>query len=110
MSQQQAIEAARNKGWYDQGQQDVANQQAQAELDAKADAGIQQAQQDQAQMQQMAMMQQAAEQQSAMAEAKQQGKIRADMMGGITPRPASKRPPQKKSGGGGKGVTIQLHK
>lgn len=106
MSQQQAMEAARNKGWYDQGQQDVATQQAQQELDSRADMGIQQAQQESAQMQQMAMMQQAAAQQAAMAEAKQQGKIRADMMNGITPRPASKKPKERVNAG--RGVTIQL--
>ena len=111
MAQQQAIEAARNKGWYDQGQQDVATQQAQAELDSRADAGIQQAQQEQMQMQQMAQMQQAAQQQAMMAEAQRQGRINADMKSGIVPQPSSgaatKRKPAKKVSGG-RGVTIQL--
>lgn len=111
MSQMQAIEAARNKGWYDQGQQDVATQQAQAELDSRASAGIQQAQQEQMQMQQMAQMQQAAQQQAMMAEAQRQGRINADMKSGIVPQPSRGGPPRRKSAKGapgGRGVTIQL--
>lgn len=113
MAQQQAIEAARNKGWYDQGQQDVATQQAQAELDSRADAGIQQAQQQDMQAQQMAQMQQAAQQQAMMEEAKRAGRIRADVASGVVPRPTAQPAPRRakaksNASGGGKNVTIQL--
>lgn len=106
VSQEQAIEAARNKGWYDQGQRDVAVQQAQAELDSRAEAGIQQAQMQQAQMQQQAAMQQAAQQQSMMAEAQRQGRINADRKNGIVSQPSGRNPDRRKSKG--QGVTIQL--
>lgn len=116
MEQQKAIEAARNKGWYDQGQQDVVAGQAQEQLDAKADADVQQASAESQQQQQHAMMQQAAAQQGMMAEAKEVGKNRADMAAGVVPRPAAKSPASKSKSkssgkeqkGSGKSVTIHL--
>lgn len=89
MAQQEAIEAARNKGWYEQGQQDVVQGQAQQQLDETANAQVEQAAMEDQQAQQQVAMQQQAQQVAMMAGAKHQAKNQADLSQGIIPRPES---------------------
>jgi hypothetical protein len=58
MSEEQAMEAGRNKGWYDQGQHDTVAQQAQQKMDQQVQQQADMAVQDQ-QAQQQAQVQQA---------------------------------------------------
>jgi hypothetical protein len=125
MNAQQAAAAANNKGWYDQGQNDLQQGQAQQELDQQVHQQAQQTAQQAAQEQQMqaaaaqGQMQAAATapQMQAQAQAKEQAK--QQMEGLRTPesvsgRPAARKSPkpkkQKPEGGKQKGVTIKIGK
>lgn len=117
MQAEEAAEAAKAKAFYDKGQQDVVQQQAQAELDQRVQADAHQALAEQ----QMAVQQQmAAEQQQAMTQqatqqavAKQQAQSVAENLKApdsiVGKPPATKRTDSSKKSGG-KGVTIKIGK
>lgn len=108
VAQSQVIEAARNKGWYDQGQQDVVTSQAQQQIDQQAGQGIQQAvMQDQA-MQQQAALQQQAQMQATLAAAREKGRVSARMSLGQEPAGDRRVPREQVAGKKGKGVVIQV--
>jgi hypothetical protein len=93
MPQETAIDASKNKGWYDQGQQDVVTGQAQQQLDSQVEEDVNaQAMQQQAIQQQQQIAAMAAQQQAV----RQQRQAQAAMMG--KPKPAKAK----------KGVTIHV--
>lgn len=117
MSVRDAMEAARNKGWYQAGQQDTVTQQAQQSLDDQVQADVEQDQMNQMQAQQQGMMQQAADQEGMMTQAKEQAKQNVNPKPQPAPKSqsakkpsSSKKAPAKKSEGKseGKGVTIRI--
>jgi hypothetical protein len=121
MAAQQAVEAARNKGWYDQGQEDVQTQQAQQEVDTQAQQQVDQvaAEEGQAQQQQMMAMQQQEQEGQAMAKEKAKatmGGLRSpEGIVGAKPKPkakpaAKKKKPAEEKPESGKGVTIKIGK
>jgi len=99
MAQESVMEAARNKGWYDAGQQDTVTQQAQQQLDTSVQADMDQknmqAQQETAEQQGMAT----AKQEGMMTAAKTQGKIQGQQAQGVgpPPTPAAKKPATPKA-------------
>lgn len=108
IAQSQVVEAARNKGWYDQGQQDVVTSQAQQQLDQQAGQGIQQSMMQEQAMQQQAALQQQAQQQAILAAAREQGRQRARASLGQEPVSDRRVPARKVDGKKGKGVVIQV--
>lgn len=105
LAQAQALEAARNKGWYDQGQQDVVAGQAQQQLDDEATAGVQQALAEDQQVADDQSMQQAAKAEAMMSAAKKEVSGQ-----GAKPAAEPKPKPKPKADASGKGVSIQIGK
>ncbi|NIV36255.1 MAG: hypothetical protein GWN58_44450 [Anaerolineae bacterium] len=119
VSAEQAAEAAKAQSFYQQGQQDLVQQQAQAEAEQQAAAQVQQAQQQQAQQQAAAQQQQYADalsqQQLEREYAKQQAQGAVQGLQspeGVTGRPEGGNQEQQRQrpSGGGKGVTIRIGK
>lgn len=104
LAQSQVLEAARNKGWYEQGQQDVVAGQAQQQLDADAEAGVQQALAEDQQMAEDQQVQQAAQDQAMMSAAKKE--VSGQGAPGAVPKPKSK----PKADVSAKGVSINIGK
>jgi len=85
MSAQEAMEAARNKSYYDAGQQDVVAQQAQQTMDSQVEQESAMAQEEAAQQEEMAAQQQAMAsraEQNAMNLAARKAKLGPDKMPG----------------------------
>jgi hypothetical protein len=81
IAQGQAIEALRNKAWFDQGQQQQVQQAAQGQLDQAASQNLEAAAQEQQQAQQQQQVEQAANTEATLEAAKQEGKQMADAAG-----------------------------
>lgn len=109
IAQSQVIEAARNKGWYDRGQQDVVAAEAQQQIDQQATQGIQQAMMQEQAAQQQAALQQQAQMQATLAAAREKGRASARMSLGQEPV-GDRRVPREQAVAGkkGKGVVIQV--
>lgn len=114
MAVQDALQAQQNKGWYDQGQNDVQADQAQQEIDQTVEQDAQASQEQamaeqdqQAQMQQVQQTEQMKAQQKAMGEAARAGfgpeKKPAAHGTKKKSKPAAKKAPEK-------GVTIKIGK
>jgi len=113
IAQQQAIEALRNKAWFDQGQQSQVQQAAQQQLDQAAGQNMEAAaQQAQAEQQQQQVGQQA-DAEAQMTAAKEEGKQVADAAGAPPNQgqPEYSRPKRKqRSPKEDKGVVIRVGK
>jgi hypothetical protein len=116
MQAEEAAEAAKAKSFYDQGQSDLQNQQAQAELDQRAEAETQQAVAEQQMAAQQQMQQQIQQQATADATTKAVAKEQAKSVASNLKTPDSvtgKKSEGSKSSGDkpkGKGVTINVGK